>query len=282
MAWHYAQAVEAIAAAGKAVLPLPMYANAWLAQHPDRAGVYPSGGPVAKLIPLWQKAAPSLDMLSPDIYVKDFKTECQRYAAHGNPLFIPEAARNAGCVSKVLYAFGEHHVLGFSPFGIEDLQGAALDEVSEETLKALNIAASAFESSQTAAGLAEAYRLLDGMYPRLINDHSRGFLQGNPYESGCILSFAKYDVQLDYQEGSYGSGGIILPDHEGFWLVGCNVRFAVLPKLSSGKQVEILRYEEGHFVDGAWQRKRILNGDERYDLRLYDMPCARYVRVHTY
>lgn len=282
MAWHYAQVVETIASAGKAILPLPMYANAWLAQHPDRAGVYPSGGPVAKLIPLWQKAAPSLDMLSPDIYVKDFKTECHRYAAHGNPLFIPEAARNAGCVAKVLYAFGEHHALGFSPFGIEDLQGVALDEVSEETLKVLNIAASAFESGQTARGLAEAYRLLAGMYPLLVKGDPRGFLQGNPYESGCILSFAEYDVQLDYQEGSYGSGGIILPDQEGFWLVGCNVRFAVLPKLGSGRQVEILRYEEGCFVDGVWRHKRILNGDERYDLRLYDLPCARYVRIHTW
>ncbi len=281
MAWHYARAVEQIAAAGKAVLPLPMYANAWLAQHPDRAGVYPSGGPVAKLIPLWQKAATSLDMLSPDIYVKDFKTECQRYAAHGNPLFIPEAARNAGCVSKVLYAFGEQHALGFSPFGIEDLQGTVLDEVSEETLKALNITASAFESGQTAKGLAEAYKLLAGMYPLLVNGYSRGFLQGNPYESGCILPFADYDVQLDYQAGSYGSGGVILPDAMGFWLVGCNVRFAVLSKLGSGKQVEILRYEEGEFANGRWQHRRILNGDERYDLRLYDLPCARYVRVHT-
>jgi len=30
MAWHYAKAVEEIASAGKAILPLPMYANAWL------------------------------------------------------------------------------------------------------------------------------------------------------------------------------------------------------------------------------------------------------------
>ena len=282
MAWHYAQAVESIAAAGKAVLPLPMYANAWLAQHPDRAGVYPSGGPVAKLIPLWQKAAPSLDMLSPDIYVKDFKTECQRYSAHSNPLFIPEAARNAGCVSKCLYAFGEHHTLGFSPFGIEDLQGDFPEEVSEETLKALNIAASAFESSQTAKGLAEAYTLLNGMYTLLVSGHSRGFLQGTPYENGCILRFEEYDVQIDYQEGSYGSGGIILPNAEGFWLVGCNVRFAVLPKLGSGQAVEILRYEEGSFTDGEWKRKRIMNGDERYDLRLYNIPCARYVHIHIH
>ena len=224
MAWHYAQAVEQIVAAGKTVLPLPMYVNAWLAQHPDRAGVYPSGGPVAKLIPLWQKAAPSLDMLSPDIYVKDFKTECQRYVAYANPLFIPEAARNAGCVSKALYAFGEHHALVFSTFGIEDLQGATPVEISEETLKNLNIAVRAFESSRTARGLADAYKLL----------------------------------------------------------AGCNVRFAVLSRLGSNKQIEILRYEEGESVDGIWRRRRILNGDERYDLRLYDMPCARYVLVHAY
>lgn len=280
MAWHYAKAVEEIASAGKAILPLPMYANAWLAQHPDRPGIYPSGGPVAKLIPLWQIAAPSLDMLSPDIYVKDFKTECVRYAAHGNALFIPEAARNAGCVARVLYAFGEHHALGFSPFGIEDLQQPPLDQLSEEALKVLNITASAFESEKTVQGLTEAYRHLAGIYPRLISENSRGFLQGTPYESGCMLSFEAYDVQIDYLEGDYGSGGILVPEEDGFWLIGCNVRFTVLPKLGSGSTVEILRYEEGCFEKGVWKRGRIMNGDERYVLMLGNMPCARYAKIH--
>lgn len=282
MAWQYARDIEAIAAAGKAVLPLPMYVNAWLAQHPERAGVYPSGGPVAKLIPLWQKAAPSLDMVCPDIYVKDFKSECQRYTVCKNPLFIPEAARNAGCVANSLYAFGEHHTLGFSPFAVEDLKGIVADEMNEETLKALNISGSAFESHQTAAGLTEAYRLIAGMYPLLATQKSYGFLQGTPYENGCIMHFNHYDLQLDYLDGKYGSGGIVLPDGEGFWLVGCNVRFSVLPKLGSGEQVEILRCEEGQFAVGSWRCKRIMNGDERYVLRLDDMPCARYVHVHTF
>lgn len=280
MAWYYARAVDRIASAGKAVYPLPMYANAWLAQHPERAGVYPSGGPVAKLLPLWQKAAATLDMLSPDIYVKDFKTECQRYARHGNPLFIPETARNAGCVARAIYAFGEHHALGFSPFGIEDLRGLPADEISEETLKALNIAASAFDSGITASGLTAAYQLLAGVYPLLVGRESRGFLQGNPYESGCILGFADYDIQLDYMDGEYGSGGLILPDRDGFWLIGCNVRFAVWPKPGDMRTVEILRYEEGVFREGEWIRGRVMNGDERYDLRLGNLPCARYIRIH--
>ncbi len=282
MAWQYAQDLEIIASAGKAVLPLPMYANAWLAQHPERAGVYPSGGPVAKLIPLWQKAAPSLDMLSPDIYVKDFKAECQRYKAYNNPLFIPEAARNAQCVANALYAFGECHTLGFSPFGIEDLKDTAADEVSAETLEALNIASSAFESQQTAEGLSATYRLIAGMYPLLAVRKSYGFLRGNPHENGSMMRLDRYDLQLDYLDGKYGSGGIVLPDDDGFWLAGCNVRFHVLPKIGSGEQVEILCYEEGGFSSGVWQRKRLMNGDERYVLWLGDMPCARYVRVHVF
>lgn len=282
MAWHYARAVDAIASAGKAILPLPMYVNCWLEQHPDRAGIYPSGGPVAKLIPLWQKGAPMLDLIAPDIYVMDFKSECEKYNMYGNPLFIPEAARNAGSVSRVLYAFGQHHALGFSPFAIEDMQGQAVDEMSAEALAVLHIDATAFDSEKTAVGLRRVYGMLKEIYPRLVNGETYGFLQRNPYDKGCTLSMEKYDVQIDYLEGgSCGSGGLILMDEDGFYIIGCNVRFSVLPKIGSGEIAEVLRLDEGEFKDGAWQQQRIMNGDERYAaLRLDDTPRCHHAKVH--
>lgn len=116
MAWHYASAVETIASAGKQVYPLPMYVNAWLNQFPDRAGNYPSGGPIARNVPVWKKAALHIDAFAPDIYLSDFDRVCEEYARQGGPLLIPEARRDAVTASNVFPAFATHHSLGFSPF----------------------------------------------------------------------------------------------------------------------------------------------------------------------
>ncbi|MEY8327076.1 DUF5597 domain-containing protein [Lachnospiraceae bacterium 54-11] len=283
MAWHYARAVEEIARNGKEIYPLPMYVNAWLEQHPDRAGVYPSGGPVAKLIPLWQMAAPSLDMISPDIYVPDFKSECIAYTQHGNALFIPETGSNLKSASRVFYAVGAHHAIGFAPFGIEDIQNENVQNMKNDQLAELNIMAEAFDSRNTAPYLKESYRLLLGMKEKLFSvqkEKMTGYMQGNPYEQGCILEFESFDLQLDYLCGETGSAGLLISESDGFYLTGCNTRFTVLPKKGKAdSRVEILRYEEGEFEKGIWKRKRILNGDERYDLALYDNPKTVYLKI---
>lgn len=284
MAWNYARAVEEIAGAGKKVYALPMYANAWLEQHPDRAGIYPSGGPVAKLIPLWKAAAPSLDMLSPDIYVPDFKSECIAYTQHENPLFIPETAKNPKSASRVFYAVGAHHALGFAPFGIEDIQDSDRQDMKQEQLAELNIMAEAFDDRNTAPYLKESYRLLQGMKEMLFTvpkEKLIGYMQTNPYEQGCILELENFDLQLDYLRGETGSAGMLVFKPDGFYLTGCNTRFTILPKKGSSDRIEILRYEEGEFQKGKWKRKRILNGDERYDLAVYDRPASVMVEVDS-
>lgn len=284
MAWNYARALEEIASAGKEIYPLPMYANAWLEQHPDRAGIYPSGGPVAKLIPLWQAAAPSLDMLSPDIYVPDFKGECIAYSQHQNPLFIPETARNPRSASRIFYAVGAYQAIGFVPFGMEDIQAQDKKKMQNDQLAGLNIMAEAFDDRNTAPYLKEAYRLLQGMKEKIFSSgetEMTGFIQANSNDQGCILEFQAFDLQLDYLRGETGSAGILFSEKDGFYLVGCNTRFIVLPKKGSNTRMEILRYEEGEFVAGKWKRRRILNGDERYDMAVYNIPQARFVKLQT-
>jgi hypothetical protein len=62
-----------VAAAGKAVYPLPLYANAAL-RDPAQAGrsrQLRSGGPTDNVIPIWKVAAPAIDIVSPDIYMND-------------------------------------------------------------------------------------------------------------------------------------------------------------------------------------------------------------------
>ena len=101
MAWGFASHAEALAATGKAQKPLPMYANSWLGPQPGqpRAGDYPSGGPASRVLDVWKAAAPSLDLLAPDVYVQDVKSALADYARDDNPLFIPEAQFRTGSLS---------------------------------------------------------------------------------------------------------------------------------------------------------------------------------------
>ena len=116
MAWPFASYAETLARGGKAVKPLPMYANAWLGPQPGQpcAGDYPSGGPTARVIDVWKAAAPSLDLLAPDIYVPDVKAVLADYAREDNPLLVPEAQFRTG---SLFYAIGHHRAIGFSVFG---------------------------------------------------------------------------------------------------------------------------------------------------------------------
>lgn len=289
MAYHYACAVEKIASAGKRVYPLPLYVNAWLEQHPDRPGSYPSGGPVAKLMKLWRKAAPSVDMISPDIYLPGFKEVCENYCAPENPLFIPEAVRSPVTAANVLYAFSGLNALGFSPFGIEDICRDHTDKMSQQQLKELNIDAQSFYDAETERYLARSYQVLEQTVPLMWEYRKKGrlraFIRQSPCEDGCIIPAADYDIQLDYIQGTAngtGSAGFLFLEDDGFYITGCNFSFHVLPKKGGRTSVGIPRYEEGAFIDGKWCRKRILNGDEGYRMTIGGMVETRYVKVYGY
>ncbi|MCQ6271467.1 DUF5597 domain-containing protein [Pseudarthrobacter sp. R1] len=119
MAWGFASFVGGLAAAGKEVLPLPAYANAWIGPQrgQDLPGQYPSGGPTARMVPVWRAAAPAIDFLAPDIYVPNSAEVMRQYATDSNPLFIPEARFRAG---DAFLAIGGFRGLGYNVFGVEE------------------------------------------------------------------------------------------------------------------------------------------------------------------
>jgi len=208
-AWQIGRYIGRVAGAGKAEYPIPMYANAWLVQHKGQVpGQYPSGGPVARMIDVWRAAAPSLDLLAPDVYLDDFKAVCAEYAQNGNPLFIPEASRDERAGLKAMYALGHHHALGFSPFGI--------DSVSETNV------------------LRHYYAVLGRLLPLLAQpqrqDAVRGFLQYQQ-EKRAEFDLGDFHAEVEYlsEDGSRAGGGIVVaiaPDT--FVMAGANysIRFA--------------------------------------------------------
>lgn len=263
-----------------------MYVNAWLEQHPDRPGEYPSGGPVAKLIPLWKAAAPAIDLIAPDIYVPDFKGTCEAYKACGNAMFIPEARRDPVTASNALYAFAGLNAMGFSPFAVEDFHRNDLKLPDLALLASLNIDMSGFNCFGTALYYQKTCEILTGMLPLLKeyqgSEELIGFIRSNPWDRGCILSMGDYDLELDYpinKGDKTGSAGMILKKDGGFYITGCNVKFKPLPKKGSGEFVTMVRLQEGVFEEGIWKPGRILNGDELSQCNLGEFAETKFVKV---
>lgn len=292
MAWHFASAVETIAASGKKVYDLPCYANAWLRQSPWFPGSYPSGGPVRQMHPIWKTAAPSLFALGPDIYVPYCADVMDEYAGEDNPLFIPEIRKDAVASSYALYAFGAKNAICFSPFGIEDLalDPSQLDKPPMELMIALNIDPSAFDITGSKACLSATYDLLAQLEPLYLKyrgtKHLKACVRHGEVDYSAFLRFEDYDLSVKY--GPRMSGKplgcmyVIELAADKFLLVGlnCTPEFRVKPGVA--KKADILCMQEGRIENGEWVGGRILNGDEKMNLRFGDMPSALLVEMYQY
>jgi len=120
MAWHYCRYLNYIAEAGKKAYNIPMYVNCWMCgprPNPGKPGDFPSGGPILSVLDIWKAGAPSVDILSPDIYGQDFAVQAINFHRHDNPLFIPETRATEGPAS---FVFAQHDAICFAPFGIDN------------------------------------------------------------------------------------------------------------------------------------------------------------------
>jgi hypothetical protein len=263
MAWHIARYVGKVTEAGKAELPIPMYANAWLVQNENQApGGYPSGGPNPHVHDIWRAAAPQIDLLAPDIYVPDFKGVCAQFTRNGNPLFIPEARAS---VPNLIWALGQHAALGYSPFGIDSLpEGTAL---------------------------AAAYRTLAGMIPVIAKYQTEGrvtaVVQDSADQRNQEIAFGGYRLSFTFSTGGRGSpqaqpqaaasggtGGFgTQQDNRSFALIinvapdeyviagqGFSLTFA--PDTPGPTVAGIGTIDEGRYEKGVWIPGRRINGDE--------------------
>lgn len=120
MAWNYAAYVERLAREARDILGRPLYINAAMNSRGRKPGEYPSAGPLAHLKDIWHAAAPTVDILSPDLYDKGFTDWVAQYHTSDNPLFIPEIRRFDGNAAQAYYIIGEHDAIGISPFSIEN------------------------------------------------------------------------------------------------------------------------------------------------------------------
>ncbi len=292
MAYHFARAVEYITCAAQKEYPLPCYANAWLEQYPWYSGSYPVGGPVASMHKIWRLMAPSLFCLAPDIYVPYVPQVMEEYTQNGNPLFIPEVRKDAVTASYALYAFGHYHAIGYSPFAIEDLS-LNPDEIDRPPLNvmiALNIDPSAFDTAGSKAYLAAVYGLMENIralyFQYRCTAHLQAYLKQSETDYGSFLRFEEYDFLIAYAakqpQKPLACGMIFEVAPDCFYVIGMMSTIQVLPKPGQNKKVDILKLEEGDFIQGQWKPGRVLNGDEKMSLQIKDRLSCFYLEIFTY
>ena len=280
-AWAVARYVGKVAAAGKAVYPLPLYANAALRDPFKGApGSYESGGPTDNVIPIWKAEAPAIDIVTPDIYMTDpaaYLKVLELYHRDDNPLFVPETIGSAGLAKFFFSALGMQ-AIGFSPFGLD------YSEVVPGT------------RDEFLAPTAQNYKLIAPMMRDIARLNFEGKLQATAEQKGQPkqeFSFGAWSAEISYgagrgvrnPAGNPNANGRVLVAHikdNEFLVTGYNCTVDFRPA-GAGKQRQFLKVEEGTYENGTFKFIRIWNGDETdYGLNFHDEPTVLRVSLATY
>ncbi len=262
MAWHYARYVESLTVAGKSEYPLPMYANAALVRPDHQPGRYPSAGPLPHLIDVWRAGSPSLDFIAPDIYFPNFVEWSTAYAVPDNALFIPETTRGPVSAANAMFAFGELDAMGFSPFSIENAEDDSIGN-AYATLTELTPLIVEHQAKGTIAGVRPPVNFLGE------TDHSPQTFELGDYK--ITATFVDPWTPTENQNYSEHGGLILALDNRSYFVAGTGITLTFEAK-DSRFVAGIETIEEGHFIDGVWTKRRVLNGDQSHQGRHLRLP----------
>ncbi|GAB4110773.1 MAG: DUF5597 domain-containing protein [Roseiflexaceae bacterium] len=248
MAWHYARYVEHVAAAGKAVYPIPLFVNAWLShQQPGHIpGDWPSGGPLPHVLDLWMAATTQIDLFTPDIYSPNFAEWCQGYVHRGNALFIPEMRRTDDGARNLFYAIGEHAAIGTSPFAVDSMPDPAN------------------------SGLAHSYAALRQVSALILEHQGFGRMAGfllDSQQPRVVRQIGGYELEIELDaififKAEIGYGLVIAVGSDQFVGVGSGFQVRFRPLTAGPAIVGLAAVDEGSYHDGVWVPGRRMNGDE--------------------
>jgi hypothetical protein len=282
-AWSIARYLGQVAAAGKAVYPLPMYANVALRDpfhpgppgRPGAPGAYESGGPTDNVLDIWKAAAPAIDILAPDDYQADdaaYLKVLELYHRDDNALFLPETGC-PGCDRFFFSALGLQ-AIGVSPFGMDYSRGA---DFYRWTLHAEDT-----KPEEFLAPWAMNYRLVGPMQREIARLNFEGKLQAVAEERGKttqILPFGNWDAIVSYGSPRWGGGPPVgnpkpvgrvlvaqLKDNQ-FLVAGyfCRVDFRPAVSEQQRKSQEIVEGTQQNpsaLIDGQWQHRQFLRVEE--------------------
>ncbi|MDL2294605.1 DUF5597 domain-containing protein [Ruminococcaceae bacterium OttesenSCG-928-D13] len=290
-AYHTAAYVGRVAAAGKEEYPLPMTANCWQ-ENGQQPGQYPSGGPVSRMMEVWRFCAPSIDVITPDIYARDFCGACDAFTKLSNPLMIPETATHSYAGPRQVWVVGHHHAMGYAPFGFEEMGQPFTAAAS--FLFGMDTQDPALKTPQNTEEYAWYTRTLQSMMPLLVNQYGSSSLQAvtseRKEEDTMLFGTFGFKAVMDTGAMSMGQASeamkdgvcLVLQNTEDEFYIIAN-RCIILPFSTDAEKpnVDFLALEEGCFENGNWTRIRRLNGDEA-TLLGYDTPTLLRVKLFAY
>ncbi len=290
-AWSIARFIDQVAAAGKKEYALPMYVNAALRDpiKPGPAGTYETGGATDNVIPIWKAAAPSIDLLAPDIYMDDgvrYRKVLEQYARPDNALFVPENG-HAPWYAHMFFAALGRQAIGWAPFGL-DYTAYAKAPIGAPVV-----------DDETLAPFALNYILVAPMMREAARLSFEGKLQAVAEESGehtQTMDLGEWKAVVTYGVPAFGFGydppgnpepiGRALVGELGenqFVVTGAFCRVDFQSTDATQKQREFVRVEEGAFDDGVFKPTRIWNGDETdWGLNFSSGPQIVRVTLGTY
>jgi beta-galactosidase GanA len=296
-AWAFASYIGELARAGREILNLPMYANAAL-RHPiddQDPSTYASGGPTHNVLDIWKVAAPALDFLAPDIYMRgsrEYRAVLDHYARPDNALFVAEVGSDGDYARFFFETLGKG-AIGFSPFGI-DYTGYSNYPLGAKTI-----------TPETLAPFASNYRLVSsfaGEWARLVLE-SRVWGAARPDDSSSrTLELGDWTAEIAFDQWQFGwadaewleqekrepaeNAGVLIAELEAdtYLVTGRNARVTFrLPEVRRPERMLLVSVDEVVFRDGAWQAIRRWNGDQTdWGLNLTERDQVLRVRVATY
>lgn len=290
-AWAVAHYIDQVAAAGKVVYDLPMYANAALRDpfKPGPPGGYSSGGPTDNVLGIWRAAAPSLDFVAPDIYMREYDkytAVLERYQRPDNALFVAETGNDTAYARYVFAALGQQGI-GYSPFGMD------YTKYSNWPLGARVIDADSIKP------FAANYALLAPIGSLIATLSFEGKVWGvsEPDETHeQTLDLGDWRVHVGYGQPQFGMdppkgnpsklGGVLIAQlgKNQYLVTGYHARVNFVPaKNHDGEHFLLAKVEEGRYENGQWHFVREWNGDQTdYGLNFTSQPQLLRVTLSTY
>jgi beta-galactosidase GanA len=294
-AWHMGRFVEQVAAAGKAAYSIPMYVNVALRdpfKYQDPL-TYSSGGPTWNVLDIWKTAAPSIDVIGPDIYMPEYANvmkTIEQYSRDDNALFVPEISDRADC-ARYFFAVIGHGGIGFSPFGI-DYTGYFNYPLGPEKL-----------DEATLGAFARNYELVAPMAREIAALNLQGKVWGvsepiDTHEQKVTLGKGKWRAVVSYGRAPFGPfngepapgnssprGGALIAElgPNEYLVTGYDMRVTFEHANASSKHFMMARVEEGHYANGKWIFDRLWNGDQiDWGLNFTSIPQVLKVKLAEY
>lgn len=287
--WYHARYINEIAKAGKKIYDIPMIANVMIGEqgYEETGRCYNGGSAVGRMLDIWKKGAPDLDLICPDMYEQvksNYSRICSRYSRPDNALFIPESevSGEANAMNAIM-AVADYKAIGLCCFGAES---------------ALNPDGTLLEEAKT---MAVTMKTIAALAPLLVKYHGTDNIHAVIQEEFAKQQYIKlpgyhvlaHFINKNKSAQSYGSrinmkseenkwnleirgrGLLIQSQEDEFYLSGAGIALDFIRRpdpmddnpyihLSSRQsgQLNFLSVEEGHFEKDQWVTDYIRNGDE--------------------